>query len=145
MRKFRFIGSQKDIDAYTPPMRDHLEINKVYSEQEIAVLRGNWDNPEVNLVPTDWQEVTENSIEEQTVTLQGDLQINDLVNAPIHYNKGKIECIDAIEAAVVGKGGFEGALVANVIKYLWRYEEKGGVTDIKKAQFYLNKLLDFKQ
>lgn len=61
---------------------------------------------------------------------------------PDHYRQGKIECIDALEAATVNKPGFEGALVANVIKYLWRYEAKNGREDVEKAVWYLNKLLD---
>lgn len=66
----------------------------------------------------------------------------DLVNNPTHYNQGKIECIEAIESAVVNKSGVESFLVGNVIKYLWRYEAKGGIRDIEKAQWYLNKLLE---
>lgn len=48
----------------------------------------------------------------------------DVVNHPSHYTKGSIECIDAIDSATVGKTGIEAVAVANVIKYLWRYEEK---------------------
>lgn len=68
----------------------------------------------------------------------------DNVNHPDHYTQGGIECIDAIAAATVGKTGIEAACVANIIKYLWRYELKNGVEDIKKAQWYLNKLLEVK-
>lgn len=64
----------------------------------------------------------------------------DMVN-PSHYKNGKIECIDALESATVGKTGIEAVCVANVIKYLWRYEDKNGLTDVKKAQWYLNKLI----
>lgn len=65
----------------------------------------------------------------------------DVVNHPSHYTKGNIECIDAIESATVGKTGIEAVAVANVIKYLWRYEEKGGLESVRKAQWYLNKLI----
>ena len=65
----------------------------------------------------------------------------DAVN-PQHYKKGKIECIDALEAATVGKTGVEAICVGNAIKYLWRYEEKNGIEDVKKAQWYLNKLIE---
>ena len=65
----------------------------------------------------------------------------DNVNHPSHYTQGKVECIDALESATIGKSGIEAVCVANVIKYLWRYEEKNGVEDVKKAQFYLNRLL----
>lgn len=65
----------------------------------------------------------------------------DVVNHPSHYTKGGIECIDAIDSATTGKSGIEAVCVANVIKYLWRYEEKNGLEDVKKAQWYLNKLI----
>lgn len=65
----------------------------------------------------------------------------DVVNHPLHYNKGRIECIDAIDSATAGKSGIEAVCVANVIRYLWRYEEKGGLESVRKAQWYLNKLI----
>lgn len=65
----------------------------------------------------------------------------DNVNSPNHYTQAGIECIDAITAAVSGKDGIEAVCVANVIKYLWRYELKNGVEDVKKAQWYLNRLV----
>lgn len=61
---------------------------------------------------------------------------NDPIN-PSHYRQGKIECIDAIEAATVGKTGIEAACVANITKYLWRYEAKNGLQDVLKAKWYL--------
>ena len=65
----------------------------------------------------------------------------DMVSHPKHYNQGGIECIDALKAATVGKRGIEAVCVANVIKYLWRYEEKNGIEDIRKAKFYIERLL----
>ena len=67
--------------------------------------------------------------------------VKDNVNHPSHYTQGKVECIDALESATIGKFGIEAVCVANIIKYLWRYEEKNGVEDVRKAQFYLNRLL----
>ncbi|APU92780.1 DUF3310 domain-containing protein [Salmonella enterica subsp. enterica serovar Anatum] len=66
------------------------------------------------------------------------------MNHPDHYTQGGVECINAIAAATVGKSGIEEACVANIIKYLWRYELKNGVEDIKKARWYLDKLLEVK-
>jgi len=60
---------------------------------------------------------------------------------PNHYKKGKIECWDAIESAVVGKSGIEAYYVGNIIKYLWRYEDKNGAVDVQKARVYIDKLL----
>lgn len=65
----------------------------------------------------------------------------DMVNDPPHYNQAGIECIDAIAAATSGKTGIEAVCVANVIKYLWRYELKNGVEDVKKARWYLDRLI----
>jgi len=67
--------------------------------------------------------------------------INDMVNAPPHYHQAGIECIDAIAAATSGKTGVEAFNVGNVIKYLWRYELKNGVEDVKKARWYLDRLI----
>ena len=66
---------------------------------------------------------------------------SDMVSHPKHYTQGDIECIDALKAATVGKRGIEAVCVANVIKYLWRYEEKNGIEDIRKAKFYIERLL----
>ena len=65
----------------------------------------------------------------------------DVINHPSHYTKGRIECIDAIDSATTGKSGIEAVCVANVIRCLWRYEEKGGLESVRKAQWYLNKLI----
>lgn len=66
----------------------------------------------------------------------------DAIN-PSHYKQGKVECIDALESATVNKTGLEAVCVANVIKYLWRYEAKNGLEDVRKAQWFLAKLIDY--
>ena len=70
-----------------------------------------------------------------------DENVPDMVNHPQHYTQGGIECIDALKAATVGKRGIEAVCVANVIKYLWRYEEKNGIEDVRKAKWYVERLL----
>jgi hypothetical protein len=62
----------------------------------------------------------------------------DAIN-PSHY-QSEIECIDAIKASMT-KEQFKGYLKGNVQKYLWRYEQKNGVEDLKKAQWYLDRLI----
>ena len=66
--------------------------------------------------------------------------MKDAIN-PDHYKSGEVEAIDAIEAATVNKFGINSACVANVIKYLWRYESKNGLEDVKKAKWYFNRLM----
>lgn len=61
---------------------------------------------------------------------------------PQHYKNGEIECIDALAAATVNKPGIQAVCVANVIKYLWRYESKNRLEDVRKAQWYLEKLIE---
>jgi hypothetical protein len=67
---------------------------------------------------------------------------SDPVNRPSHYTAGGIECIDAIKASMPTEA-FLGFLKGNVQKYMWRYEKKvAPVEDLKKAQWYLSKLIE---
>ena len=63
----------------------------------------------------------------------------DVVNNPPHYNQAGVECISAIEAAT--DEGFEYYLQGNIIKYLWRYRYKNGVEDLRKARWYIDRLI----
>lgn len=61
----------------------------------------------------------------------------DNVNSPAHYTTGGIETIDYIKA----KLGVEGTInycMGNVMKYTSRWQDKNGIEDLKKAQWYLN-------
>ena len=64
----------------------------------------------------------------------------DTVNHPSHYNDGEIECIEAIESALTNEE-FRGYCKANCIKYIWRERHKGGTESLKKAQWYLDLLV----
>ncbi|MBC1801037.1 DUF3310 domain-containing protein [Listeria booriae] len=64
---------------------------------------------------------------------------NDTVNNPSHYNTGGIETLDYIKAKV---NDYPSYAVGNIIKYITRYEHKNGLEDLKKAQFYLNDLIE---
>jgi hypothetical protein len=66
---------------------------------------------------------------------------SDSVNHPPHYCQGGIECIKAIEASMT-PGEFQGYCKGNVIKYCWRFREKNGVEDLKKASVYLNWMIE---
>ena len=63
------------------------------------------------------------------------------VNHPNHYCQGGIECIKAIEAAMPPEG-FQDYCKGNVLKYLWRWRDKAGVEDLKKAKVYLEWLIE---
>lgn len=66
----------------------------------------------------------------------------DMVNSPAHYTKGDIECIEAIAQVVKDLDGMEAMCTGNAIKYLWRWKHKNGVEDLKKAVWYLQRMID---
>ena len=66
---------------------------------------------------------------------------DDDVNHPAHYTDGGIECIEAIEAQLTPEE-FRGYMKGNCVKYLWREKHKGGIESLRKAQWYLNRLVD---
>jgi hypothetical protein len=66
----------------------------------------------------------------------------DLVNHPPHYTDGSIECIDAIEAQLTPEE-WRGYLKGNIAKYAWRERHKDGTESLRKARFYLNRLIEF--
>ena len=66
----------------------------------------------------------------------------DMVNHPKHYKaKNGMEVIDVIEAFTANLRGYEATHTGNVIKYICRWKEKNGLEDLKKAQWYLNRLI----
>ena len=65
---------------------------------------------------------------------------HDNVNSPDHY-QGKVECIDCIESATAGLNGIEAFCTGNAIKYLYRWKKKNGIEDLKKAKWYIDKII----
>ncbi|HAA5484822.1 TPA_asm: DUF3310 domain-containing protein [Listeria monocytogenes] len=64
---------------------------------------------------------------------------SDNINNPEHYTAGGIETLDYIKAKV---SDYPSYAVGNIFKYVSRYEHKNGIEDLKKAQFYLNDLIE---
>jgi hypothetical protein len=64
--------------------------------------------------------------------------MSDAVNHPAHYGgeSNPYECIKVIEAW--GLGFCDG----NVVKYLSRWREKGGLQDLRKAKWYLERFIE---
>lgn len=69
--------------------------------------------------------------------------LKDNVNHPSHYTHGGIETIDYLQAKMTQEQ-FEGYLLGNILKYVSRYPHKNGTEDLRKAQWYINKLLEVK-
>lgn len=60
---------------------------------------------------------------------------------PEHYKVGGIEPIDYIKAKLSVEA-YKGFLLGNVIKYISRHEHKGGEEDLRKAEYYLSRLIE---
>ena len=79
---------------------------------------------------------------EQLAQQSVDVPVKDNVNHPSHYCKeGALECITIIKSMVAGLQGIEAVEVANITKYVYRYKDKNGVEDLKKARWYLDNLI----
>jgi hypothetical protein len=65
--------------------------------------------------------------------------MSENVNHPAHYRQGSMEVIDAIEGLALGFHA------GNVVKYVARYKAKGGLEDLKKAAWYLRRLIDIEE
>jgi hypothetical protein len=65
----------------------------------------------------------------------------DVINKPSHYHKGGIDVIRFAELQL-SKDELKGFFRVNVLKYVTRYDRKNGAEDLKKAAFYLNKLIE---
>lgn len=60
---------------------------------------------------------------------------DDPINPP-YYKNSPMECIDAIE-------GLELPFhEAQILKYIYRWRNKNGIEDLKKALWYLNRLIE---
>ena len=69
--------------------------------------------------------------------------MGDNVNHPNHYqNIAGVEAIDILNDVVKDLPGKQAAMLWNTLKYLLRFQKKNGLEDLKKAQNYLQYLID---
>lgn len=67
--------------------------------------------------------------------MEGDtLMANNI--SPSYYQKGSIEVTDYITSNEMS------FIEGNIIKYVTRYKEKSGIQDLRKARWYLDKLIE---
>ena len=65
----------------------------------------------------------------------------DQINHPAHYNSSNIKCTCGRQIECIDITRSKSFCVGNIIKYLWRYEHKDGLTALKKARWYLDDLI----
>lgn len=66
---------------------------------------------------------------------------SDDINHPLHYNTGNIETYDYIVDQLTADE-YLGYTKGNILKYVSRERHKGGINDLRKAQWYLNKYIE---
>ena len=126
---------------------DSCELKNLYDEQTDVFTDNNgcvfdeMDEQMVDKIYGWYKELDQAACENNEVNCCNKESNSDMVNHPSHYTQGGIECIDALKAATVSKTGIEAVCTANAIKYLWRYEEKNGIEDVKKARWYIDRLI----
>tara|TARA_R110000868_G_scaffold272490_1_gene531726 strand:- start:1654 stop:1986 length:333 start_codon:yes stop_codon:yes gene_type:complete len=64
----------------------------------------------------------------------------DAIN-PNHYKGNGIECIEYMKERLNSEA-FLGYLNGNVIKYTHRWQDKNGIEDLRKARWYLDRLIE---
>ncbi len=64
----------------------------------------------------------------------------DNISKPRHYTGNGVEAIDYINQQLGGEG-IRHYLEGNILKYMHRWRFKNGVEDLRKARWYLDKLI----
>jgi len=113
----------------TPAVSEKTWFEPVVANDTIQILDGSTMECKDGVCPVPW------TVKEEAPTV-----LPDTVNHPPHYTDGGIECIEAIEAALTNEE-FRGYCKANCIKYIWRERHKGSTESLKKAQWYLSRLI----
>lgn len=68
---------------------------------------------------------------------------NDIINHPLHYQSSTgLEVYDVIKAFTEDLTGERAVDQGNIIKYILRWNKKNGLEDLKKARWYLNKMIE---
>ena len=76
---------------------------------------------------------------EKRVTTEND----DNIISPNHYASDKgFEVFDVQEAFIHELKGMSASYWCNIVKYILRFQKKNGVEDLKKAKYYLEKLIE---
>ena len=68
---------------------------------------------------------------------------NDPVR-PNHYKNGKREAIKVMQD-VLTEEEYKGFLKGLIIKYIYRADQKNGLEDYRKAQWYMNELVKLEE
>lgn len=108
-----------------------MDVNSEANVMEAITNRPIFEN--VNEVNARWMQLS---------TKTNKVEPADNVNHPQHYqSKSGLETIDVIEAFTEDLVGGEATNTGNVLKYMCRWKSKNGLEDLKKARWYLDRLI----
>ena len=108
-----------------------MDVNSESNVMESISNRPIFEN--VNKAHAQWMQLSSKT---------GKMEPADNVNHPPHYqSKSGLETIDVIEAFTEDLVGGEATNTGNVLKYMCRWKSKNGLEDLKKARWYLNRLI----
>lgn len=68
---------------------------------------------------------------------------SNMIHRPKHYSKNGVTPLECFMNGLLSKEQTNGFIIGNCIKYLIRFESKGGEEDLYKAREYLDLLIDF--
>ena len=89
--------------------------------------------PRINPADMEQEEFREYVVEEMMKKVNSEDDAVDMVNHPPHYTShpSNVECITITEHM--------GFCLGNALKYIWRADLKGGVEDLRKAIWYIER------
>lgn len=66
----------------------------------------------------------------------------DMINKPPHYHEHTYEPIEVIDEWTAGLVGMDAICVGHILRYVSRWHKKNGLEDLKKARYYMYRLVD---
>ena len=116
------------------------EVNPVEKKTEVVT-------PKLDPLPdkTDLGEISHKTEEKPVEVVKSEAKAeykvsHDPVNSPSHYTAGGIEVIEILKAKLT-KDEYRGYLLGNILKYTMRHRHKNGHEDLRKAEWYLKRLI----
>lgn len=94
-----------------------------------------------NVAEKEFQELMEKV--NKKISVGNSVTTTDNIKSPNHYvSESGIEVFDVQEAFIHELKGMAASYWCNVVKYILRFQRKNGVEDLKKAKYYLEKLIE---
>ncbi|MDO5793478.1 MAG: DUF3310 domain-containing protein [Turicibacter sp.] len=101
-----------------------------------------WYNKEIERIAKEVEKITK-EISDNVAFELGKIESEDNIISPNHYASDKgFEVFDVQEAFIHELKGMAASYWCNVVKYILRFQRKNGVEDLKKAKYYLEKLIE---